>query len=234
MDWVKYMNAAYPPPDEIDNDLIESLVEFMEDSVKPMIISKTDECGEIEIIKENASLHNFDSILLVSGDAESLAGILNSNWGGLNNLVTQYNQLSKNGKAPLVDEIIISVQSANFYWQPKPPVILFSGLMNDKTDADILKKAGNNQFTVLKSDVSLPDSGSDFEMMSRFLNNNIEDFNILLSAQATNPFILEWDMMLTDTKLLRDDNGQIHPNALLDSIQIKQHGADFKKSNTLS
>lgn len=114
---------------------------------------------------------------------------------------------------------------AHYYWQPKPPVLLISGLTSDDDDEDLLKKAGNNNKEIYTGDWDfLPNN-------SRAIENPPlpKDNPQRLSDQITNPFLLEWEVMLQDSALLRDEEGGIDAEALTTCVQIMEYGSDFEK-----
>ncbi len=216
MDWVKYMRLAYPLHDSIDNKLLEKMKAYLDTVLIPEVESKAKSCGEIKLFKEDKENEVMDCIDLIAGDEVSLAYDVLMKWQALFELLKH-----------LPQQYIIACTPANFYWQPKPPVLLLSGLFSESSDADILKKAGNNNEKVYAGDWDfMPKNGSAIITPSRPIDNTQK-----LSAQVTNPFILEWEIDLLDTALLTDEKGEIHANALSTCVQIKEYGADFEKTS---
>jgi len=213
MDWVKYMRLSYPLPDEIDNNLLERAAKYLLTRILPEVQQCAGECGEVEIIKSDGKFDQSDSMNWLSGNEQSVAYRLHTSWSNLETLLSKQ-----------ADRLILAVQAANYYWQPKPPVILLSGLFSEQSDVDILRKAGDNNRKIYFGDATLIYSGDDGNRPVP--NGNTQK----LSDQITNPFILEWEFNLTDTALLRDEKGEIDAEALTTCVQIKAKGPDFEKT----
>lgn len=214
MDWVKYMRLAYPAPDGIDNELLLRMKVYLDKVLIPEVQNKAKSCGEIKLFKGDKEYEGMDCIDLIAGDEVSLAYAVLMKWQVLFELLK--------GTA---NKYIISCTPANYYWQPKPPVLLLSGLFSESNDADILKKAGNNNEKVYAGDWNFMPNNTAISAPSLPKDNTQK-----LSAQVTNPFILEWETDLLDTALLTDEKGEIHANALSTCVQIKENGADFEKT----
>lgn len=217
MDWYKYMHLAYPFPDAIDNELLERMEYFLVTVAIPEVEATIKQCGAIHLTKNEQG--GSDTITLEKeddNDRKSLAYQVWDKW-------TQLSERLQTQKLPYN----LSSTPAHYYWQPKAPVLLISGLTSDDKDDDLLKKAGNNNQKIYVGDWNfLPNNNALIANPSLPKDNTLNQ-----SGQVTNPFILEWEVDLQDTALLRDEQGEIHPDALLHCVQIMENGPDFEKTD---
>ncbi|HMQ49577.1 MAG TPA: hypothetical protein PKA00_19025 [Saprospiraceae bacterium] len=216
MDWSKYMQLAYPLPDAIDNDLLERMEAFLREIAIPEATAKKSSCGEIVLTKNDAE-HGGSDFISTQNDAnqQSLAHAVCSQWQ------TVFNQL-KAQKLPYR----LACTPGHYYWQPKPPVLLLSGLSAEDNDEGLLNKAGNNNAKIYVGDWNFTPNTTIAPTNPALPKAN----TLRLSEQITNPFILEWDVELLDTQLLRDNKGKIAENALVDCVNIMEYGPDFEKT----
>lgn len=213
MDWCKYMKLAYPLHDEIDNELLEKTGEYLETIAIPEVKQKIESCGFVSIKKSDLDSGGQDTMDLGDDAHASLANTVREKWKKLYDLLSNH-----------TPEYLLSSTSANYYWQPKPPVILLSGLTEDGSEATILKKAGDNNKKVYVGDCKCAPNTVPKDLIPP------PNSNQNLSEQKTNPFILEWGIELTDTALDRYDNQDIHADALIHCVQIQELGPDFEKT----
>jgi hypothetical protein len=214
MDWSKYMQLAYPLPDAIDNELLERMEGFLREIAIPEVEDKKIYCGEITLSKNDTEHGGSDVIYTINNsNEESLAHIVCAKWQDVfDQLPSPYN---------------LSCTPAHYYWQPKPPVLLISGLSTEDNDDGLLNKAGNNNAKIYVGNWDFMPNNAAIIAQPAVPKENI----LSLSNQITNPFILEWQMELLDTKLFRDNEGEILENALIDRVQIMEYGPDFEKTN---
>jgi len=221
LDWYKYMHAAYPPLEGRgqfpDPDRIRY---FIENHSLPELSDKISKTGQITYGDADIG---FQPMPTPAG-ADDLASKLSSSWIAANASLT-----AENGKRDASQSrLALSLVAGSRYWEPNPPVIMISGLDLDASDNNDENLAEERYLSC-----SLKSSSQNLDAAS-ISTQNKEDIltqcsgsnSYSLSTQMWNPFILDWEIDLFDTRLEQSD-GAFDEHGINKSFELDQFGPDF-------
>jgi hypothetical protein len=216
MDWTKYMKALYQMDEGVDyvsysNDFKNFISNY---SVSEIQL-------QIDLVG-NAKINTAENSVTVTTENKptSLA----------TNLFNQWNLLFK--QQLTANNWNLQVTNAEPFWQPRPPVVLLSGLPDDGSENELLMKPGENVITIYLSDFDSSSVNTIISNLSKVDQNPIFLQNIKVlpvinySTKTNNPFILEWEVDMN--ALYKGDNVDIADDIILNHTSIKPFGSDLE------
>ncbi|HEY8098983.1 MAG TPA: hypothetical protein VIE65_23205 [Methylobacter sp.] len=220
LDWYKYMHAAYPPLEGRgqfpDPDRIRY---FIENHSLPELNDKISKTGQITYGDADTG---FQPTPTPAG-VDDLANTLSSAWIAANASLT-----AENGKRNVNQpRLALSQVAGPRYWEPTHPVIMISGLDLDTSD-------NNDENSAEERYLSCSLKSSSLELAASISTQSLGDIltqcscsnSYSLSTQIWNPFILDWEVDLFDTRLEQSD-GAFDEDGINKNFELDQFGPDF-------
>ncbi len=221
LDWYKYMHAAYPPiegrGEYPDPDHIRY---FIQNYSLQELKDKINATGKISYKKIDKIIKPVPQPTL----SNDLAHKLLDAWIAVTVLLNTENSKRKTNKQPLLE---IAIIAGPRYWEPNAPAVMIA----DKNSKDIEHaEAKNLTCSLLSSGQSLTPPSISTQNTGDILTKCSGTNTYKLSDQTWNPFILDWEIDLTDTNMSQDD-GAFDNNGINNNFILNQHGPDFIKKN---
>jgi len=221
LDWHKYMHAAYPSLEGRgqfpDPDHIRY---FIENHSLPELRDKISKTGQVTYGDADKSFQPIPE----SAGANDLAHDLSSAWTAANRSLTAEND-KRDASQP---RLALSLVAGPRYWEPNPPVIMISGLVLEPSDHNDAKSAKERYLgcSLKSSSLELDAASISTQNLGDILTQCSGANSHLLSTQKWNPFILDWEIDLLDTRL-EQSNGAFDADGIDKNFALDQFGPDF-------